>query len=110
MVERFVSLQAAFNERMTESWREYIESCCTQLGPPGQKADDSVTQWWRLHSSLAQQLDSLSILAADKVIEDVQRRQRSSLPPSLRPRSETGKSGECCYFGTIRPPLQRLMA
>ncbi|KAK9899428.1 hypothetical protein P389DRAFT_168401 [Cystobasidium minutum MCA 4210] len=99
MLQRFVSLQAAFNERMAEAWTEYIESCCTQLGPPDQKSNDSVSRWWQMHADLAQQLDPLSILAADKVIEDVERRQRNSLPPSLRPRSSGGRRPDSLQSG-----------
>lgn len=90
IVQRFVTLQVAFNERMAEAWQEYVQSCCTQLGSPEQSAKESISRWWQMHSSLAKQLDSLRILDADKVIQDVERRQRNSLPPALRPRLSGG--------------------
>lgn len=92
VVQRFITLQVAFNERMTDAWREYIQVCCTQLGPHDQGSNESVAQWWQAHSALAAQLDSLKILAADKVIEDIERRQRNSLPPGLRPRQSGDRS------------------
>jgi hypothetical protein len=95
VLQRFVALQVAFNERMAESWLAYVQACCSQLGPSDQATSENVKEWWTLHKPLAQRFDALHILDTDRTIEELERRQRDSLPSNLRPRSVSDK---CTYF------------